>query len=106
MDLFGACRFKGGSDATSWELMPKCHSKLTLLAEPQGKTPENWTKPRLHVCQPCRDGVTTRSELTISISNAGEFEEARCPGRTLVVHPNKQRWEKSQGPQGERDRLY
>ena len=43
----------------------------------------------LHACQPCRDGVTIRTELTSSASNAGEFEKARYPGKALVVHPNK-----------------
>ena len=49
------------------------------------------------VCKPCRDGVTTRSELTSSKSNAGEFEEVRYPERMLVVHHNKKRWEHSKG---------
>ena len=47
MNLPEACRFKGGSDATSWELMPKVHSKLTHLAEPQGRKHESYTAPVL-----------------------------------------------------------
>ena len=47
------------------------------------------------VCQPCRDGVTTRSELTNGTSNAKEFEGASYPGRALVECPDKQRWETS-----------
>ena len=45
MDLSEACRFKRGSDSTSWELMPTGHSKLTLLVEPQRKTPKSYTTP-------------------------------------------------------------
>ena len=59
-----------------------------------------------HVCQPCRNGVTTRSELTSSTLNAGEFERASYPERTLVECPDKQRWGTSYRLQGELDRLY
>ena len=45
-----------------------------------------------HVYQPCRDGVTTRLELTSYTSNAEEFEEASYPVRALVGRPEQQRW--------------
>ena len=75
-----------------------CKPKTTLVYAPGRTVKERRlrvTRHRssFHVCQPCRDVVTTRSELTRSTSKAGEFEETRYQGLALVVHPNTRRWE-------------
>ena len=38
-----------------------------------------------HVCQPCRDGITTRSKLISSTSNAGESREQATQGELPIA---------------------
>ena len=59
-----------------------------------------------HVCQACRVGVMTLSELTSSTSNAGELEVAIYPGRESPERLHTRGGPRQGLLQGEPDRLY
>ena len=73
---------------------PKAHLLVERYAwlKRKGKTPERYATPEsIHVRQPCRSEVTTRSgiDLQYCASNAGEFEVEIYTGREPHQQPQQ-----------------